>query len=117
MRNRLIGSGIKAALFGLLFSQTAFAQSGAPGPLSTLAIQPPAAVQRSTGLGHMSPSQVLHVAISMPYADQAGIESYADSVSDPKSPNYRQFLTPEEVGARYGLPLSAVQGVTNYLQS
>jgi len=51
----------------------------------------------------------------MPYADQAEMESFVDSVSDPKNPNYRRFLTPQEIGARFGLPLSAVQGVSSYL--
>jgi hypothetical protein len=40
-----------------------------------------------------------------------------DAVSNPKDPSYRHFLTPEEVGARFGPSPSAVEAVAGYLQS
>lgn len=34
--------------------------------------------------------------------DEAGLLQYAQAVSDPSSPLYRQFLTPSEIGQRFG---------------
>ena len=45
------------------------------------------------------------------------MQTFVDSVSDPKSPNYRQFISPEEVGQRFGLQPSQVRKVVSYLQS
>jgi subtilase family serine protease len=57
------------------------------------------------------------MAVSMPYADAAGMQAFVDSVSDPASPSYRQFLTPEQIGARFGLPDNQVQAVVDYLKA
>ncbi len=77
----------------------------------------PEVVGRSVLLKHASPNKVLHITVSLPFADQAGMESFVDSVSDPSNPNYRHFLSPQEVGTRYGLPLSQVQKVETYLKN
>lgn len=80
-------------------------------------IEVPAAVGRSKHLGHSDPNRILHVAVSMPFADPEGMQKFADSVSDPSSPNYQKFLTPEEVGARFGLSDDKVKAVEGYLKS
>lgn len=46
-----------------------------------------------------------------------GIEADADSVSNLASPNYRHFLTPGEVGARFGLADDQVQSVVKFLEA
>lgn len=95
--------------------------SGAFGQQSvqrvTLPTQVPDVVARSQDLGASDPNRVLHVAVSLPYADPAGMAAFVDSVSDPASPNYLHFLTPEEVGARFGLPDKQVQSVVEHLTS
>src|SRR5207253_3298514 len=52
-------------------------------------IEVPAGVGRSKHLGHMNPKRVLHLAVSMPFGDADAMQKFADSVSDPASPNYR----------------------------
>jgi subtilase family serine protease len=74
-------------------------------------------VARSKDLGQSNPEGVLHMAVSLPYADPAGMQAFVDSVSDPANPNYRQFLTPEQIGARFGLPDNQVQAVVDYLKA
>src|SRR5262249_59505218 len=74
-------------------------------------------VGRTDGLGESNPDRVLHIAVSLPYGDARGIAAFVDSVSDPSSPNYRQFLTPEQVGARFGLADNQVQSVVDHLKS
>jgi len=58
---------------------------------------------------------MLHLAVSLPYGDPVGMQRFVNTVSNPKSPNYRHFIGPEEVGARFGLPASAIQKVADYL--
>ncbi|MGZ5037242.1 MAG: protease pro-enzyme activation domain-containing protein, partial [Usitatibacter sp.] len=45
---------------------------------------------------------VLHLAIGLPVRDRAAFDALVEGVSDPKSPDYRKFLTPEDVTARFG---------------
>ena len=74
-------------------------------------------VHRSLKVGHTDSKKLLHVAVSLPYGNPAGMQAFVDSVSNPKSPNYRHYITPDEVGARYGLSTDKVTAVTDYLKS
>ncbi len=82
-----------------------------------LDIAPPRAIERAIHVGAVDPNQVLHLAVSLPYANQAAVEQFVASVSNPKSPNYRHFLTPEQVGVRFGLPQAQVAKVVNFLKA
>jgi len=53
--------------------------------------------------------------VSLPFGDPAGAQRFADAVSNPKSPDYRHFIEPDEVGRRFGLPAATVQKVSDYL--
>jgi subtilase family serine protease len=103
-----------ALAIGLLSAQTALGQNGKP--VAVAQVQVPNVVQHSTRVGHADSNRLLHVSVSLPYADTNGLEAYVDSVSDPKNPNYRNFITPQEVGARFGLPITQVQSVASYLK-
>jgi hypothetical protein len=101
----------------LTLGLSAGAFAAPPAQLVALPVQIPDVVSRSTDLGHSDPDRVLHLSVSLPYRDPAGIAAFVDSVSDPASPNYRQFLTPEQVGARFGLDDKQVQSVVDHLKS
>lgn len=116
MRLRMVFGGVSAGLISLLLCQSALAQS-LPPQTADLAVQVPSVVQQSVRLGHTDSNRTLHISLSLPVANEAGLQSYVDSVSNPKNPNYRKFLTPEEVGADFGLPLSQVDSVKSYLVS
>ncbi|MBN9501620.1 MAG: hypothetical protein BGO01_00340 [Armatimonadetes bacterium 55-13] len=95
------------------------------GPTSKAAIQSPVAlnvevppvVKRSKRVGPADPNKVLHLAVSLPYADPEGMQAYVNSLNDPKSPLYHKYLTPDQVGQWFGLPQTAVQSVVNHLES
>lgn len=72
---------------------------------------------RSISLGEKSRAEVLHLSVSLKVGDPKGLQQFADSVSDPKSANYHRFITPNQVGNQFGMPLSEIQKVTNYLTS
>jgi len=50
-------------------------------------------------------------------AQQQQLEQVAADVSNPSSPNYRQFLTPAQFAAAYGPNSQDVQTITGWLQS
>lgn len=108
-----------AIVLGLALSQVASAQKTAPvrQQLAQLNVSVPDAVGRSVEVGQPSANAVIHLAVSLPYGDAEGMQSYVDDVSNPKSKNYRHWLTPEQVGERYGLPLAQLQTVKDYLSS
>ncbi|HWA83778.1 MAG TPA: protease pro-enzyme activation domain-containing protein, partial [Fimbriimonadaceae bacterium] len=112
----MIFGGLAAGFASLLLVQSALAQ-GLAAQSANLDVQVPNVIRQSVRLGHTDPNRTLHVSLSLPVANQSGLESFVDSVSNPKSPNYRKFITPEEIGVDFGLPLSAVNGVRDYLVS
>jgi subtilase family serine protease len=51
-----------------------------------------------------------------PEQEQA-LKSYIDGLTDPKSPNFHQWLNSGEVGVRYGLAAQDLATITNWLKS
>ena len=92
--------------FAVIFSASAlpvtpcFGQ--AAGSLAPIEMQVPGAVARAKRIAHAGPSKVLHISVSLPYGDPQGVLDYVNAVSNPKSLFYGLFLTPDEVGARFG---------------
>ncbi|AIE86824.1 Peptidase S53 propeptide [Fimbriimonas ginsengisoli Gsoil 348] len=68
-------------------------------------------------IGHAASDKMLHLTVSLPYGDAAGMQNFVDEVSNPKSPEYRHFITPEQVGQRFGVSAANVQKVADYLTS
>lgn len=61
-------------------------------------------------LGNIGAEQI-EVSISLKPRDAAGLQAFADGVSNPKSSTYRQFISPEEIGQRFGALQSDIDAV------
>jgi subtilase family serine protease len=59
----------------------------------------------------------MEVDVQVKMRDPAGLVRYALSTSDPKSPNYRSFLTPQQIADRFGATPSDYQTVAKYFRS
>lgn len=105
----------KKLLLAAVAAVSGLVQFGIAQRVQVPEVRVPASVGRSTDLGHSNPQRLLHISVSLPVADAAGLEAFGDSVSDPKSPDYHQFITPEEVGRRFGMSQAQVQKVVDYL--
>ena len=81
---------------------TADAQNAVAGQFIALPDSIPAAVAHATKLGPMNPNQPLSVLVCFNFADAQAVEAYANAVSDPNSLLYGQWLTPQEVGEKFG---------------
>ena len=86
---------------------------GALTPVKDMELLP--VLQRAKDVGPADATQMLDVAVSLPFAQPAAAQAFADAVSNPNSPDYRQFISPEDVGARFGQPLARVQQIVDYL--
>ncbi len=64
----------------------------------------------------ISENEDVFFAISIQPRDMAGLEKFAADVSNPASPNYRHFLTPQEVGAQFGPSQGDVDGTVAFLK-
>ncbi|MBI5364658.1 MAG: S8 family serine peptidase [Planctomycetes bacterium] len=57
----------------------------------------------------------IEVSVSLRVPRERELAAFADSVSDPSSPNYRRFLSPAEIGARFGPSERDVEPVLRHL--
>jgi len=56
----------------------------------------------ATPVGRLPQGQVLQLDLVLPLRNEAGLKSFLADVYNPKSPNYRHFLTPQQFTARFG---------------
>ena len=76
-------------------------QSAEPGRV-TLRGHIPAAVARLTPKGFLPATNQLHLAIGLPLRNQSALDELLRQLYDPASPNFHQFITPQEFAARFG---------------
>lgn len=57
----------------------------------------------------------VHVVVSLKLRDQKGLESFIDQVNRPGSPNYRQYLTSDQVLSTYAPTEAQANAVVQYL--
>ncbi len=77
----------------------------------------PAAVSRLQATGRLPATTNLNLAIGLPLRNQAALDSLLQQLYDPASPNYRQFLTPDEFTAQFGPTEQDYQKVVDFAQA
>ena len=65
----------------------------------------------------MAPTQVLQLDLVLPLRDPAGLKQFLAEVYNPKSANYRQFLTPQQFTARFGPTQEQYDAVLQFAKS
>jgi kumamolisin len=53
-------------------------------------------------VGKLDDNIALHLAISLPVPNRSELDTIFQEVSNPKSPNYQHFLTPEQTAKKFG---------------
>jgi subtilase family serine protease len=83
--------------------------------------QPELQKMQSEGASYQGPIAGRNYAISMnvalQLANEPGLLAYAREASDPTSPLYRHFLTPQQIGAMFGAPASNMASTAKYFRS
>jgi len=87
--------------------------AGAPHGRKLVATKP-AWTTKAQRLGSPSASARHRLVVTLK-TDQAGAASYAKSVNDPSSPNYRKFLSPAQYAKRFGASAASVAHARKWL--
>ncbi len=85
------------AVFSALFNVTGYGADW-----KTLPGHVPRGVSQLQATGRVAPTNWMRLAIGVPLRDPAGLDDFLAQLYDPASPNYRQYLAPEEFTARFG---------------
>jgi subtilase family serine protease len=62
------------------------------------------------------PMDHMFIQLQRPATEEAALQQLIDQLHDPSSPNFHQWLTPDQLGSRFGPAASDVQQVTTWLQ-
>src|SRR3984957_18710879 len=101
-----------AAAFGAAASSAAAAGAGREKLPGHLSVVPPGA----TLVGPAPTSTALPLTITLKPRDPAALAAEAQAVSDPKSPEYRHFLTPGQFAQEFGPTQATIAQVSSSLQ-
>ena len=77
----------------------------------------PKVISSLTPKGRLAATNQLWLAIGLPLRDAAGLDGFLAQVYDPASPNFHQFLTPEEFTARFGPTEQDYEAVKNFARA
>jgi subtilase family serine protease len=73
-----------------------------------------ATLKKATYVGPATNIRGFGIDVQLRLQNEAGLSQLAAGVSDPKSANYRRFLTPAEIGQRFGASQSDVAAARKY---
>jgi alpha-tubulin suppressor-like RCC1 family protein len=65
-------------------------------------------------VGPLSPTQVIRFGVGLPLQKAAELQTFLEQVTDPTSPTYRAYLTPDQFTAQYAPASSAYQSVVTW---
>jgi PKD repeat protein len=68
-------------------------------------------------LGRVPATNVLHLAIGLPFRNQAALGQLLQQIYDPASPNFRHYLTSEEFTEQFGPTVADYQALINFAQA
>src|SRR5580692_7534768 len=94
---------LKIAVFTVIAAVLSImATAGAAQPVSTHHVRDAVRRGEVAPNGRLSQNQVLQLDLVLPLRDPLGLKKVLADVYNPKSPNFRQWLTPAEFTARFG---------------
>src|SRR5450432_3549040 len=82
-----------------------------PAAEKILSGQVPAATAGLTAISAVPAATRLPLAIGLPLRNQEALNSLLQQISDPASPNYRHYLTPEQFTEQFGPSVEDYQRV------
>src|SRR5690242_14235122 len=97
--------------------QSSSAPSSAVANRQTLRGHVPAVVSQLAPLGQVAASTRLNLALGLPLRDPAGLSTFLRQISDPASPLYRHYLTPQQFADRFGPTEQDYQAVQDFARN
>jgi len=68
-------------------------------------------------VGPLPPETPVTLAIGLPLVNEDNLRNVISQISDPTSPNYRQYLAPDQFAATYGPPQADYTSLQNFVTS
>jgi len=106
---------------GALISACALAATlglASPAAAATIRFGPAPAVPANAHIAGAVPDTTsLHVTVTLESQDPGGLAAFANAVSTPGSPEYRDYITPAEFAQRFGATPATVQAVETSLRA
>ncbi|MGO8765725.1 MAG: protease pro-enzyme activation domain-containing protein [Limisphaerales bacterium] len=107
---------IFAVFGGLLLSSPAFSQTVGKQVVPD-SVPPAIGDDHLKPLRDLPPTNHLNLAIALPLRNQAELDQLLQEISDPSSPNYRHYLTPQEFTEKFGPTQSNYDAVINFAKA
>jgi hypothetical protein len=114
------GFDVTLANHSLVSFQTGFSPSSTPAQhgLQQLSGYITAQIAAAPLVGPLPGTQPIDFAIGLPMGDPSGLQTFIEQVSDPTSPQYRQYVkSPSDFAARFGPTSSDYQLLQLFVQS
>ncbi len=73
--------------------------------------------KKAASLGRVNATNELHLALSLPLRDAAGLTNLLRELYDPASPQFHRYLTPQEFTARFGATPADYAMVLNFART
>jgi subtilase family serine protease len=102
MRNTPLLPRLAALVCAAAFMLITIPGRAQPQSLLTRHVRDAVANGQAQLVGKLPATQTLRFDIVLPLRDRAGLQNFVREVQDTASPSYHQFLTPQEVTARFG---------------
>jgi len=80
-------------------------------------VNPAVAKGRAKLVGLLPPAQHLHLAIQLPLRNQDDLNGFLQRLYDPKSPDFRKYLSVEEFTEKYGPTKEDYQAVVDFVKA
>src|SRR5438552_1961272 len=100
-----------------ILANMAAALSAKPAQMKTLRGHVPAAARQQRSKGRPAPSRELDLAIGLPLRNAQALTNFLADLYDPNSPNFRNYLTPEQFTAQFGPTEQDYQSVIAFAQA
>jgi len=68
-------------------------------------------------IGDLDPSTSLSIDLGLPLPDPAGLDAFIATLYDPRSPNYRRFLNPQDFADRFGPSRADYQALIDFARA
>lgn len=88
-----------------------------PAALRTLTGHTSAAISAMQPIARKSPSETLHLALSLPWRNPDQLQELLTELYNPSSTGFRKFLTPSEFTERFGPTVADYQKLKDYVRA
>jgi len=68
-------------------------------------------------VGRLPVDQIMQLAVVLPLADRAGLQSFNRDIYNPSSPNFQHFLTPQQFAEKFGASQADYDTVVRFAKS